>query len=773
MSNKIRSISIGICLVFLWGFRLEAQDCRFSLRGQVLDESRGTPLEYANLFLQEVNQGVPSDRAGMFEFSNLCPGPYHIQISHLGCENQRLYILLTRDSFLTIRLHHHTEVLNEIEVHGSHEQTFVQASQSINRDQLVKNAHKNLADQLESITGVYILKNGAGISKPVIHGMYGNRVGIYNQGVLQAGQQWGNDHAPEIDAFMADHITVIKGSSSLAFGGNGLGSLVLVQAGAIDDDPHWHGMANLIYQTNGRGLTSNLRLQKSKNDWAWRLSGTLKRIGDQHTPDYYLTNTGRQEGNLGLELNHTFSSRWNSKLYFSSFYNHLGILRGSHIGNSTDLQTAFTREPPFFTQPSFSNRIEAPSQKVNHYFAKLENKFQASDHRIWNFNYSFQANQRKEFDVRRSGRTEIPALYLIQYSHLVESTMHYEASADQHIKAGIQTQLTDNTNQPETGILPLIPDYIAWRPGAYLIYEKIKSRYMIEAGMRTDWNYLQVAAISRDLPRRIQHFDHSFLNINFSAGLKWMPSEPVQLSFNTGWAMRAPEVNELYSNGLHQGVSGIEEGIHTLQTEKSWKSILSLDYRPLPGLFFQSQLYLHFIEDYIFLQPQNETRLTIRGAFPVFKYSQTRARLMGIDFLHSHEWNEHWRHQIRYASIWGRDILQQQGLIFIPPPSFFFQLDHLVVETPRFKNNSISLSGRSVFRQTQVADDQDFLPSPPAYFLLGAELNTRIQWGAVPITWTLSAENLLNARYRDYLNRLRYFADEPGRNLVMRMTIRF
>ncbi|MBK8625953.1 MAG: hypothetical protein IPN86_10440 [Saprospiraceae bacterium] len=34
-------------------------------------------------------------------------------------------------------------------------------------------------------------------------------------------------------------------------------------------------------------------------------------------------------------------------------------------------------------------------------------------------------------------------------------------------------------------------------------------------------------------------------------------------------------------------------------------------------------------------------------------------------------------------------------------------------------------------------------------------------------------ENLLNSTYRDYLNRLRYFADEMGRNIYVSINMSF
>jgi len=41
------------------------------------------------------------------------------------------------------------------------------------------------------------------------------------------------------------------------------------------------------------------------------------------------------------------------------------------------------------------------------------------------------------------------------------------------------------------------------------------------------------------------------------------------------------------------------------------------------------------------------------------------------------------------------------------------------------------------------------------------------------ISLGISANNLLNTRYRDYMNRFRYFADEMGRNISVRATIPF
>ena len=41
------------------------------------------------------------------------------------------------------------------------------------------------------------------------------------------------------------------------------------------------------------------------------------------------------------------------------------------------------------------------------------------------------------------------------------------------------------------------------------------------------------------------------------------------------------------------------------------------------------------------------------------------------------------------------------------------------------------------------------------------------------ITFNLVVDNLLNTTYRDYLNRFRYYSDELGRNISLKIKVPF
>jgi iron complex outermembrane receptor protein len=57
--------------------------------------------------------------------------------------------------------------------------------------------------------------------------------------------------------------------------------------------------------------------------------------------------------------------------------------------------------------------------------------------------------------------------------------------------------------------------------------------------------------------------------------------------------------------------------------------------------------------------------------------------------------------------------------------------------------------------------------------LVNAEGGFTVALAGHPFTLGLNVSNALNTTYRDYLNRLRYYADDPGRNVMLRLKYEF
>ena len=442
-------------------FILIAQNCEIKIKGRVQELNCLDPIPFANVYFREAERGAVTDEKGFFEIPPMCQGGFHVSVSHIACKTREFYITVTGDTTLLFKIEQYSQIMDELAIASTVvENPTTQSLMHLDAHEISQYTDKNMANILDNLAGVSTIKNGNNIAKPVVNGLYGDRLILLNNGVTQSGQQWGADHSPEIDPLSAGKITVIKGVSALAYQGNNLGSAILVAPPKIDSEPHLHGSARYFFESNGVGNGLNLRVQKHHQKFAWSFSGTAKKKGDSRAASYFLTNTGATEGDFALQTEYIHNASLQSKLYFSSFNAHFGVLRGAHIGNLADLEEALKKkDKPFYTKDHFSYQINAPFQKVNHHLLKWETSFLLNEDHKFDFTHAVQWDLRKEFDVRRAGRSLKPAMSLNQTSNFTELKYNGYLSNNWEISSGFQSNLIDNFNVTGTGILPLIPDY--------------------------------------------------------------------------------------------------------------------------------------------------------------------------------------------------------------------------------------------------------------------------------------------------------------------------
>ncbi|MEZ4687102.1 MAG: TonB-dependent receptor plug domain-containing protein [Bacteroidia bacterium] len=322
--------------------------------------------------------------------------------------------------------------------------------------------------RLSSLPGVYSLSTGQQIAKPVIHGLYGNRLGLITNGIRLPASAGATTMARPLIPLASSQIRVIKGAGALAYAGGNIGGKILVDPEVIPWEKGLHGNAIFFGESNGKLTGMHAGLFKRTKTFAWRIENTLKRSGDRKAPDYFLRNTGTRKHTNVMEK--SWSAQSASSLWLSSYNAKLGILRGSHIGNTNDLEEAIGREIPFFTEDQFRSDIEAPFQQVHHHTLKVQHTIQSSPYTQVSGSLGLQLNRRREYDLRRSGRSDIPALSLNQFSSFVELSWERRfIQTKTKLKSGLQYQLVNNSNLPETGILPLIPDYLSQQGSLYSV----------------------------------------------------------------------------------------------------------------------------------------------------------------------------------------------------------------------------------------------------------------------------------------------------------------
>lgn len=102
------------------GFALLDTALGQGIRGKVMDES-GQPVPYASVFVRNLNDGIPTNQNGAFEYP-LAPGYYDIIVRHLGYETQQRTVEVKGEWVpLEVTLVSQTYAMEEVEVKGGAE----------------------------------------------------------------------------------------------------------------------------------------------------------------------------------------------------------------------------------------------------------------------------------------------------------------------------------------------------------------------------------------------------------------------------------------------------------------------------------------------------------------------------------------------------------------------------------------------------------------------------------------------------------------------------
>lgn len=789
------------------------------LQCKVYDAKTKKALPQANVFVTNLNKGAVTDLNGRTEIHlhEGCVCTCDIKISYIGYKDFIVKFDVSRDTSISVYLDEDTELLESVEIADSRVNTSISSLtvSSIDAKVLESTKGTNLASSLEKISGVTTLKSGSGnIAKPVIHGLYGNRIMILYNGVRMEGQQWGLEHAPELDPFVAENMAVVKGAASVRYGANAMGGVVVVNPADLPSQKGIRGKANLVGFSNGRTLAGALQLDNGfklfgKDGWGWRIQGSSKRGGDLNTPDYQLTNTGVREMNYSGSAGYQ-GSKWGWETFYSHFETKLGILKATNIGSLDDLENALSSDIPPGTS-DFSYDISNPRQETSHNLFKFKTYLNSGLGK-WTFQYGFQSNKRQEFDVRRGTLNDIPSMDLEINTQTVDLDLAHQFG--NHIKGnvGLSGMHQNNSNIPGTQRSNFIPNFQAFTGGVYLVERWQKNKLQLEAGTRFDFQSYDIAGWNS-----FGHYFDNFQTQNLTAtiGAIYQFSNSSSFSTNIGTSWRPPHVAELYSYGKHQSNGRFEYGLlwtweqtgtnfeffideydpNKIKNEKGIKWVGTYNYET-DKTFAELSVYANHISNFIYSRPQGITNSTA-GTYPYAWYRQTDVLFTGLDASFTHQLNQNFIWAGQGSMVNARDLSNRNNeLINIPASRFSTSLEYglekwkglndlfiklEIAYTAKKQNTPRSISFEAM-RDAYVSDldlfaddntDFDYLEAPDAYLLGNLEMGFSKTIKKSELAVQLKVQNLTNTRYRDYTNRLRYFANDLGRNVSISMLYKF
>lgn len=776
MHKTTRLLAAIVCCLYASAMRGETvPPGKFTLTVTVTDSIHRHALEAASITLAELHLHAITGADGTVRFDSLPVGLYTVQCSFIGYHPVQQKLWLDTHTKLVIELcpeHFH---LHEVTVTGHSDELqnmSMQARAVLEAKRIEQTRGLTLADQLKQLPGLSMLSTGPAITKPVIRGMHSNRLVTVNNGVRQEGQQWGTDHGTEIDPFSPARIEVIKGAASVEYGAEAIGGVVKMSPKPFRDTKGIDGTFQAMGATNNGLAAASLLLEGAHGDrhlLSWRAQGTFRKAGDSRTPQYVMSNTGFDELDGSYALHYAYKS-FHAEFSQSWFSSTLGILRSSHIGNTTDLNNAIASGKPAYMAP-FTYSIDRPRQEVLHMItaAKLYYAF-TSGARI-QLTASRQGNERKEFDrpprwATSQLYTETPAYYLTLYTDMLE--LKFEHARWHRIKGHWGASVMRQGNVSE-GVQPIIPNFTAETKGLYLVEKWNRGRWAAEAGVRYDW---RDQTIYRLVNKTVQHEPKQFGNLTFSTGISYLLNEHMKLAGNFSSAWRPPSINELYSYGLHGGTASFEIGNDSLKAERSYNAEISFEVTH-EKWELQASVYRNSISNFIYREPLPYPTITIRGAFPQFRFVQDDALLQGIDLQVTRRFAAFYYAALNASYLHAQNTSDEVPLIFMPANRARFTLGvekNKVWKLAAFYANA-QLTG--VAKQGRFPAGSDYIDPPAGYSLLDLNFGFETIIGRQALRWGFSVYNVFNTSYRDYLSRFRYFSLDPGLNVMMRLAVPF
>ena len=784
----------ALLLLLCCSMQSYSQDCNNTLYGSLLDIHDGSVLTGATVIVAQTGVGVLTDLDGNFVISNLCSATYQLQISHPSCSTKAFSVLIKDDTQKTFKLEHHLESLNEIIVSGKKNNRATKSiyENLVDQQTITTFSSGSLGDALNSISGVSSLNTGNTVVKPMINGLHSSRVLIINNGVQMQDQEWGAEHAPSIDINAVGTLKVIKGAGALQYGGNAIGGVVIASAPKVPLLDSLYGKTIFSGSSNGLGGTVSSSLTRSNQNGLYTaFQGSLKRYGDFNAPNYNLSNTGVFERNIAATIGFNRLD-YGVEAYYSLFKNEIGILRASHIGGAEDQVQAIASPVPSIIN-DFTYNIDAPRQDVTHHLARIKGFKNIENIGLISLQYDYQQNNRLEFDVRRGSNKDKASVDLVLDTQTLTIVVASDISEKLTTKFGIVGSLQTNYANPETGVRRLIPDYDKYSIAGFASgnYD-INQKWVLEAGFRFDYTHMNVFKFYRRSFWQDRGYDNQFsdlvveeignqllvnpkldfYNPSFTIGSKYSFGL-YKLFANYSLSSRAPNASEQFSEGLHHSASRIELGDLQFTSETAHKISLTLQ-KIGERVNFTITPFATKIDDFILIEPTG-IRQTIRGNFQVWEYRQTQAQMYGLDLDANLSLTDNVRFVHQFSLVKGYDKTSNEPLISMPAAN---TLNSLVYTNPNFNNISIAIQSNYVFRQNEFPNTNfevvlpdsiqtvDISTPPSGYHLLNLNITAAIR---PDMQVGLYVNNLLNTSYRNYLNRLRYYADDVGRNITLQL----
>jgi iron complex outermembrane recepter protein len=626
-------------------------------------------------------------------------------------------------------------------------------------DALRTNVGQTIGETLSNQLGISNQSFGAGVGTPVIRGQAGPRVRVMQNSIgNNDASALSPDHANGVDPVIAERIEVLRGPSTLLYGNGAIGGIVNVIDNRIPEavpDKLIGGAGEQRYDSATNESASALKLEGGKGNFAYHVDGFYRdqnntHIGGlaideaavrQHDPSFNSLAPGELINTDGFIGNSQARSRGGS--VGASYIGDAGLVGAA----ANSLEKVYGIAPDGHGEAPVTIDLKQTKYDIK---GQLNKPFAFADEIRMKFGYTDY--QHTELDGGVPGTTFLNESF--------ESRLELEHQAIGKMKGivGFQSVNSAFEGLGEEGQIVPKSDIDSFALFAVETFDFAPVK--IDLGARVEGN--TITPENRD--------NVSFIPVSGSASALWDITEQHQVSLAFTHSQRAPQIQELFTDGFHHATRSYERGNAGLKKELS--NNLDLGYRfNSDWMTAEINLFHNWVDGYIFQQRSSGLLFNEEDGnfvtpntdcdecFPILDSQQADAIFKGFEAqtIFPLMQNSYGALDLtlfgdftRGTFTNGRDVPR------MPPLRYGMQLSY---EIDQFSTNARLTRGEA---QTNAGENETETDS---YLLLNVGAQYKLaDLKGVDILLFAKGKNLLNENIRNSTSYLRNFAPEPGRS---------
>jgi iron complex outermembrane receptor protein len=616
-----------------------------------------------------------------------------------------------------------------------------------------------LGETLQNELGITNQSFGAGVGAPVIRGQSGSRVKVMQNDLGNNDvSSLSPDHANGVEPINVERIEILRGADTLRYGSGAIGGVVNVLDGRIPEklfDKIIGGAAEQRFDSATTETSSALKVEGSRNNLAYHLDGFWRdsentHIGGtaidesavrKHDPSFNILPIGELQNTHGFIGNTSARSQG-------------GAAGLSWIESENFAGAAINILDKFYGIPPDGHGEKPVNIQLNQTKYDFKGQFAKPFTGVEKVNFKFGYTDYKhvELDGNVAGTTFLNQAYENRV------TLNHAPIANWKGTMGLQTNHSDFQALGEEG--EIVPKTQSQNYSVFAIEKLSVGHLNYEFGGRAELQKLS--------PKQLQSIN--FVPLSGAATVSWDMTDAQQWRLSFTHSQRAPQIQELFSDGFHHATRSYEVGNANLKKELS--NNLDLGYQ-FDASWMQADFnfFHNWVNDYIYQQrdssqlfdAENENfvakNVACSNCFPLLHSQQQAAIFKGFEAKTVFPLfdNKYGTVDLTLFGDYTRGTFDKGGDVpRMPPLRYGTQLS--------YEKNNFSGNVRLTRGEAQINSGENETTTP-AYLLLNIGTQYKIaSFAKSEILLFAKGKNLLDENIRSSVSYVRNFAPEAGRS---------